>query len=38
MEEDSIRTLDRSWALFDREKEFKKMLSEELHQMTGEER
>ncbi|TFH23474.1 MAG: hypothetical protein E4H10_12085 [Bacteroidia bacterium] len=38
MEEDSIRVLDRSWALFNQEKEFKKMLSEELHQMTGQER
>jgi hypothetical protein len=38
MEEDSIRVLDRSWALFDQEKEFKKMLLEELHQMTGKER
>lgn len=34
MEEESIRVLDRSWALFDQEKEFKKMLSDELHQMT----
>ena len=34
MEEDSIRVLDRSWALFDQEKEFKKMLTDELHHMT----
>lgn len=38
MAEDSVRVLDRSWALFDNEMEFKKMLSEELHQMTGQEK
>jgi hypothetical protein len=38
MVEDSIRVLDRSWALFDNEKEFKKMLLDELHQMTEQER
>lgn len=38
MEEDSIRVLDRSWALYNEEVEFKKMLSEELHQMTRQER
>ena len=38
MEEDSIRVLDRSWALYNNEVEFKKMLSEELHQMIQEER
>ena len=38
MEEDSIRVLDRSWALYNDEVEFKKMLSEELHQMTRQER
>jgi hypothetical protein len=38
MEEDSIRVLDRSWTLFDQEKEFKNMLTEELHQMTAQER
>jgi len=37
MVEDSIMVLDRSWALFNNEKEFKKMLSEELQQMTGKE-
>jgi len=34
MDEDSIRVLDSSWALFDQEKEFKEMLSDELHHMT----
>lgn len=34
MHEDSIRVLDRSWALFNKEEEFKTMLREELHQMT----
>ena len=38
MEEDSIRVLDRSWALYNDEVEFKKMLSEELHQMIQEAR
>ena len=38
MVEDSISVLDRSWELFNNEKEFKKMLLEELHQMTGQER
>ncbi len=33
--EDNFRVLDRSWELFNNEKEFKKMLSEELHQITG---
>lgn len=35
MEVDQIIVLDRSWALYDREKEFKQMLSEELHQLLG---
>ena len=38
MEEDSIRVLDRSWALYNDEVEFKKMLSEEMHQMIQQER
>jgi hypothetical protein len=38
MVENSISVLDRSWALFNNEKEFKKMLREELHQMTRQER
>ena len=36
-EEDSIRVLDRSWTLYNDKVEFKKMLSEELHQMIGQE-
>jgi hypothetical protein len=36
-EEDSIRVLDRSWILYNNEKELKKMLSEELHQMIEQE-
>ena len=35
--EDSIQVLDRSWTLYNNEVEFKKMLSEELHQMIGQE-
>ena len=35
--EDSIRVLNRSWSLYNDEVEFKKMLSEELHQMIGQE-
>ncbi len=37
MEEDSIKVLDRSWVLYNNEVDFKKMLSEELHQMIGQE-
>ncbi len=33
MREDSINVLDRSWALYDNETEFKQMLSEELYKM-----
>jgi hypothetical protein len=36
-EEDSIRVLDRSWTLYNDEVEFKKMLSEELNQIIGQE-
>jgi len=36
--EDSINVLDRSWALYDNETEFKQMLSEELHKMVKPER
>jgi hypothetical protein len=36
--EDSINVLDRSWALYDNETEFKLMLSEELHKMVEPER
>ena len=38
MHEDSIRVLGRSWELYNKEIEFKKMLKEDLHQMTGQER
>jgi hypothetical protein len=38
MKEDSVRVLNRSWALFDNEMEFKKMLLKELHQMTEEQK
>ena len=38
MQEDSIRVLGRSWELYNNEIEFKKMLREDLHQMTGQER
>lgn len=37
MKEDSIRVLDRSWTLYNNEVDFKKMLSEELHKMIGQE-
>jgi hypothetical protein len=33
LEKDSIRVLDRSWALYDNETEFKQMLTHELNQM-----
>jgi len=36
--EDSIRVLDRSWALYDDETAFKHMLSEEMHKMVEPER
>jgi hypothetical protein len=36
-EEDSIRVLDSSWTLYNDKVEFKKMLSEELHQMIEQE-
>jgi hypothetical protein len=38
MREDSILVLDRSWALYDNETEFKQMLSEELQKMVEAER
>jgi hypothetical protein len=38
MKEDSVRVLNRSWALFDNEMEFKKMLLKELYQMTEEQK
>jgi hypothetical protein len=38
MQEDSIRVLGRSWELYNNEIEFKRMLREDLHQMTGQER
>ena len=37
MQADSIRVLNRSWELSNKETEFKKMLREDLHQMIGQE-
>jgi len=36
-DEDSIQVLHRSWTLYNNEVEFKKMLTEELHQMLEQE-